>query len=149
MSQNLDHSPADILRSLLPGIGIGTLPSAVGQWPVYASNMPDRPDNLIVTYDTTPVLQGRTHPDGNVQERFGIQIIVRSVDDPTGNRMIRLAAEALSTVYGAAVTIGGAAYVVGSVMRTSGPIPLGEESPETRRRLFSLNVTTVITQSAP
>lgn len=79
----LAHSPADITRYLLIDEGLGTLPTDSSSWPVFVGVEADTPDNVITVFDTTSRLDGRTHNEGEVAERQGIQVRVRARDHAT------------------------------------------------------------------
>ena len=148
MSGALAHSPADILRYLLIDLGHGTLPSDGALWPIYESQEPNLPDNVITTYNTTNVHQGRVMSDGEVQERYGIQIRVRATTELIA--FVKSQAITISLdqdVYLKGVTINGSGYLVHAVSRISGPMSIGKETPDSKRDLFTINVTAAIRQS--
>ena len=59
MSGSLAHLPEDIVRYLLIDLSVGTLPSDVDDWPIYATQEPDKPDNVITVYGTEGNKHGR------------------------------------------------------------------------------------------
>ena len=146
MPGTLTHSPEYILSVLFINLGLAQDPEVgTTNWPVYYSEEPDSPDNAITIYGTDGIFDGRTMFDGEMQERHGIQIRVRSNDHDTGFTKMRQLAVALDeTIYRNGVTIGGTNYRVHSFSRTSGPISLGKDSPETKRDLFTLNGTLIV-----
>ena len=150
MSGLLDHSPADIIRYLLINLGHGCDPEVgtnPGEWPIYVSMEPSSPDDVITVFGTTSVHQGRTQVDGEVQEREGIQIRVRCTNYPDGYEKIEQISIALDEdLYGTGVTIDNATYLVHAWSRTSGPIELGKQVPQTKRELFTLNGTITVKQ---
>jgi hypothetical protein len=148
MPGTLTYSPADILRQLMVDLSLGTTPSDDDSWPIYCSVQPDTPDNLITTYDTTGVHQGRVMTDGEVQERHGVQILIRSSRFTTGWTKSRAISVALDAAYDASVVMGVESYTVHAISRSSGPIALGKEvpvdggnTPSSKREVFSLNCT--------
>ena len=149
MSGELNHSPADIMRYLLVNLDLGSDPDVgtnLGDWPIYVSTEPSLPDDVITVFGTTAIHQGRLQVDGEVQERDGIQIRVRSVGYPIGYAKIKAIATALDEVlYMDGVLIDSDSYAVHSWVRTSGPLELGKQ-PETKRELFTLNGTIVVKQ---
>ena len=148
MSGSLDHSPADILRYLLIDLGLGTLPSSAGVWPVYATKEPDSPDSCITVYDTEGTRDGRTMANGEVQQHYGAQVRVRAPTHALGHAKANAVAEALDKqVWLDTVTIGSSVYMVYAVSRRSGPFSLGEESPTSKRVIFTLNVTIAVRQT--
>ena len=103
MSGLLAHSPAAIVRQLLIDLAIG---SEAASWPVYATSEPDEPDACLTVYDTAGRLQGRTHPDGEVQGLDGVMIRVRAADAESGWAKANAVAIALDEdVYDAAVAL--------------------------------------------
>lgn len=147
MSGSLEHSPADILRNLLVNLGLGTTPSDSGSWPVYASLMPDTPDNVITLIDTAGVKQGRIQTSGEIQEHYGVQLLIRSTTHPVGYTKAQALAVALDeNIQNNTVTISGTTYDVDAVSRRGNVLSLGEEE-ESNRRLFSINAIVSINQS--
>lgn len=147
MPSSLLHSPADIIRTMLIDLSLGTAPSDSLTWPVYVSQEPSLPDNCITVYDTTGTDDGHTQPDGELQERHGIQVRIRSVDHPTGWTKSRAIAVALDEeVYRELVTIGASLYRVHAIARSPGPISLGKQTPDTKRDLFTINATVSVRQ---
>lgn len=141
------HSAAEIVAQLLIDLAQGTLPSANGSWPVYDAAEPNTPDNAITVYDTTPQMQGRTQVDGVHQQHHGIQIRIRSQTHVIGNRKAEEVQATLDqTVYQNRVTLDGTTYIVQSIGRTSGIIPLGADSATSKRRAFTINGTVPITR---
>lgn len=144
----LTHSPADIIRYLLVGLGGGVLPSAGGDWPIYVSQEPTTPDNVITLYNTAGIKDGRLMPTGEVQEHPGVQIRVRATDDNTGwTKAEALAILLDETVLINQVNISTSVYIVYSVSRSPGPLVLGKEVADSKRDLFTINITTSIRQT--
>ena len=140
MSVTLTHSPADILRWLLVSLGAGSAPSSSSDWPIFATQEPDRPDNCITVFDTAGVLDGRQMPTGVQMEHEGWQIRIRARTHNVGWQKAKEIADLLDqSVVRYVVVIGGHQYLVQCVSRTSGVLSLGEESPQTKRRVFTLN----------
>jgi hypothetical protein len=146
MSGSLAHSPAEIIGQLLIDLAIGT-DSQSADWSVFIQSEPNDPDECITVYDTANVIQGRVQPTGETQEQHGIQIRVRAGTFPTGWAIANSICRKLDTeVNQDTVTIGATSYNVHSVDRTSGPFPLGKESPQSKRELFTINATASIRQ---
>lgn len=162
MSSLLNDSPADVIRWLLVQLGQGiiTLPSGLiiasglvtdpslspmQAWPCYATDEPDSPDSVITVYDTQGRDDGRSMIDGERYEHHGFQIRVRA---PT-HRIGQLKAQQIKVVLDQAVvhrTVTfndqngtSRSYDVPCVSRTSDVIPLGKDTPSTKRRLFTIN----------
>ena len=149
MSGSLAHSPSEIIQNLVVNLGLGVLPPASGSWPVYRANIPNTPDNVISVIGTAGVLQGRIQPIGTTREHFGLQLTVRGTTHTIGDAKARAIATSFDTdVLRDSVTIDSIVYVVQAITRKSGPIPLGDESPESKRQLFTLNITASIRQTS-
>lgn len=149
MSGALSHSPSEIIQNLMVDLGLGVLPSVGGNWPIYRSGLPDAPANTIGVIRTAGRLQGRRHPTGETIEHYGIQITVRGATPTIGDTKVRAIADSFDTnVLRDSVTIGSDVYVVQAITRASGPIELGDESPESKRQLFTLNITASIRQTS-
>ena len=149
MSGALAHSPSEIIQNLMVDLGLGVLPSVDGSWPIYRSGLPEDPDNTISVIRTAGRLQGRRHPTGETIEHYGIQITVRGTTPTIGDTKVRAIADSFDTnVLRDSVTIGSDVYVVQSINRASGPIPLGNETPESKRQIFTLNITASIRQNS-
>ena len=149
MPGSLDHSPAEIVRRVLIALGLGADPQAVSpEWPVYAVSETNNPDNVITVYNTTGTQSGRTR-DGERQEHHGIQIRVRSAYEAIGYQKARDIAVALDQdVYQEPVAIDGKAYRVHAITRTSDVLSLGRQTPNTERRLFTVNAVVSLRQTA-
>jgi hypothetical protein len=144
MAGLLAYSPADVLRYLLVDLSYGVLPSAGGSWPIYIDAEPDTPDSLIVVTDTSSILEGKTQPDSQVQERYGFQVLIRGAPGTAtfvkaNAIMIGMDEAALQTV-----TISSDAYMVHAISRTTGVLNLGRDSTNSRRIVYTINGTTVI-----
>lgn len=155
MPGTLTYSPADVLRQLLVDLGHGTLPSSSSSWPAYCSTLADTPDNIICLIDTTGVHQGRKMVDGEVQERHGVQIFVRSARFIVGWTKARQVAVALDGVLRSAVTVSSTNYLIQAVTRSSGPIALGKETQDiegsntiSKREIFSINCTVSVRETS-
>lgn len=136
----MTDSPADVVRWILVALGVGTDPELGSAWPVYCSSEPDRPDNSITVYDTDGTDNGRTMVDGKLQRLFGFQVRVRSDSHGTGWTKADAIQTALAeSVYQETVTVNGRSYLVHAVSRIGDVLPLGKESPTSKRSLFTLN----------
>lgn len=147
MSGALDHSPAEIIRGLLVQLGLGVNPDDDPgvAWPAYYSLTPDKANECITVVDTTGITHGRTHVDGITQEKYGIQISVRSTHVASGRRKAQDIAQAmdedvLRNQITLDVTTGSASasYLIQSVTRQGSVLSPGIE-PGTNRRLFTAN----------
>lgn len=147
MPGNLDNRVDDIIRQLIIDRGLGTTPTDDGNWPVFASAMPDAPNNAICVYQTASRMNGRTNTDGEVQQLYGVQVRVRSETKALGDAKARDIAIDLDAVLRLSVTISTNTYRVHSVNRTSDVFPLGNEQPEGRRRIFTFNALSALRQT--
>ena len=147
MSGALTHSPADVLRRVLIALGFGTAPEddPLGSWPIYAAYEPDLPDNVITLYDTAGVHQGRDMITGEVFERHGVQLRIRSTTHPLGYQKTRALAVALDeSIYQESVTLDdpgvgtATSYLVHAVSRR-GILALGKDVPGGKRSVFTVN----------
>jgi hypothetical protein len=143
----LNHSPADVIRHLLVGLGYGRLPSGSGPWPISVGAEGASPDNFLTVYNTTARNLGRVM-DGERQGLYGIQIRVRGVDEPTAYAKAQAIAVGLDGVAMRLVSLGGSEYVVWSVSRTTDPLALGYESPTSKRVLYTVNAVVSLRMSS-
>jgi hypothetical protein len=142
----LTNSPADVLRWLIVQLGLGTNPDDDGSWPVYDSNEPSSPDDLIVVYDTAGEIQGREHHSGRSLEHYGAQIQVRGSSKAVAWAKVDALVQSLEeSVKNTLVTVSTLTYIIHAVTRRSGPMLLGRE-PATSRVLYSLNVVFTVSQ---
>ena len=149
MSGSLTHSPADIIRQLLTDLGQGTLPSATTDWPIYFSQEPNSPDEVITIYDTTGIKNGRTMVDGEVHEHHGFQVRIRAGQYATGFTKARAIAIAMDeSVRNTTVTLDASTYKVYSITRVSGPLSIGTDVPTSKNDLFTTNAVAAIRQFA-
>lgn len=152
----MNHSPADVVRRLLVDLGLGSYPAIpTSSWPIYSSEEPQTPDNVITVFDTVGRRQGRMMIDGAVEEHHGFQIRVRSADDRTGAVKARTIADTIDKeVYRRWVTVDSTTYQVHSLDRSSDVISLGRERGEggkdkkpSQRRIFTINGTAHIVKT--
>ena len=137
--------PSLLLQTLLATTaGLMIVPPVANTaWSCYLASLSDLPtvaDNVICIYDTMGIKQGRSMA-GEVYERQGIQIKVRSIDYPTGWSKSEDITKALDGIVASNVTVGGHSYKISSAARL--PIlPLGSETQSTGRRyFFTINLT--------
>lgn len=128
---------------VLPIVGIasGTSGSST-DWPIFRDNLPEDPDNLITLNHTTPTLNGRFMTSGQTVTRPGLQVRVRSKDSDVGEEKTKRIDNFFTEVAKQdTVTIGSNVYLVEAFSKTSGPIPLGKSTQDSKRYIFSLNYT--------
>lgn len=137
----LTHSPADVLRYLLVDHGIGTYPdNPKSDWMIYADNEPDRLDKCITIYNTFGKPLGRSHVDSEFIEMHGIQVRIRASVSSVAFTKARVIAIDLDESTGREVIdIDTSSYCVHSFSRTGGIIPLGKESPTSKRSIYVFN----------
>lgn len=141
---NLNHSPADVMRFLLIALGLGTEPRFGTNWPVNVSNEPATPDNVITLYDTEAGAQDERVMSGEMACRYGFQVRVRAIDDPTGWQKINSIRESLALLYEKNLTIGSEVYEAQASVKIGNIIPLGRDVGSSMRSLFVLNAMAVI-----
>jgi hypothetical protein len=145
MSGPMNHSPADVLRNVLVGLSVGTLPNANSTWPISVDNELDTPDNTITVYDVGGRDAGRDMPTGHRTEYPGIQVRVRAKDFTTGYVKAQAIGIVLDqTINSTSITIEGSSYTITCFHRSSNVISLGKDQPTTRRNLFTINGTMTI-----
>lgn len=128
----LDESPAHIVAVLLADLGYGADPEVGGDWPIYDGLEPDTPDNCITIFDTPGELQGTVQIDGEIQERFGLQIRIRCSSQTVGwTKANALAVVCDQVVSQNTVIIGSNQYLVTTITRRGGILNLGRERPQT------------------
>lgn len=135
------HSPADILAALLVAQSQGgdAEASPLPAWPVYVTDEPGAPDNVLTVFDTAPVLNGRRMADGVQVQHYGLQVRVRGAAPAAGWAKARsLAVFLAETVRLNRVTLEASQYLVSAVSQTS-LLSLGKESPESKRVLYTVN----------
>ena len=155
MGQPTLNSIAEIVQALLIQLGLGTWPpmdtlATNADWPVYATNEPNAPDNCITTYDTTNQYDGRSMTDGEVWTHWGTQIRVRGIDHPTAYQKAFAIKKAISQQVGGAAGVAsvttpdGNTYLIGTLAKIVGPVNLGQNMPQSKRALFTLNALVVL-----
>lgn len=144
MPNVLTHSPADIVRRLLISLGQGTTPSANSAWPVFATGAPNSPDNVITVYDTAGESQGRSMINGELYTLYGTMVWLRAADAVTGFMKADAVRKAMALTYQKNVTIDGKTYQIHCLSRIGTVIPLGNETPTSKRSLFTINALATI-----
>ena len=147
MPQTLSHSPAQIVRQLLIDLSLGTLPSASGSWPVYATHEPNTPDDCVTVYDTAGTDDGRSMISGELWGHDGFQVRVRGKDHDTGwLKADAIQAGLAESVYDRTVRVSSSAYLVHAITRIGDVLTLGTEAPTSKRSLFTINATLSVKQ---
>jgi len=140
----------EIVGQLIIDLGLGTLPSTPPSvWPVYTSQEPPNPDNCITVFITSHKDHGKFMKGGQRQNHYGAQVRVRATDHITGWQKINNIAISLDeSVANETVGIDANRYVIPAVTIASGPLNIGQETPESKRVIFTLNVLASIRQTA-
>lgn len=143
---SITHTVPEIVQQLLVSLSLGVLPSSSSSptWPIYALNKPSSPDNVIVVYEAAGVVQS-VQFDGYRYQRYGITIMVRSLNPTTASNKAKTIAAALDAVAYNLVDFDSTLYRVHSFSRSSPVIDVGEEKPASNRRLYNINGTVAIT----
>ncbi len=143
MSLTLQHRPADIIRYMMIGKGLGTDPPAsgvYGAWPIFCSSEPDAPDSVITTYDTTPQSDGRSMIDGEYYQHYGIQIRIRDLRSDSGwAKAAEIFRQFAENTYNVHLAIGSNTYKVCAMNSKGGIIQLAKEFPTDELNIFTIN----------
>jgi hypothetical protein len=137
-----------VARWALIQLGEGTDPAAGSSWPVFCSSEPASPDNALTVYDTQGTDDGRSMIDGDLFGHYGVQLKVRSRDHATGWAKADAVQKAMAALYQLTVSIGSARYLVHCFARIGDVLALGQESPTSTRRMFTVNAIVSIRQLA-
>jgi len=143
----LTDTPASVIANYVTGLALMTVPSASGDWPLYISNLPDRPDSAGVVFNTTPVKDGRAMQGGGIVQHYGVQITIRSLDEEIGWDKCNILAGQLAAVHNAETILNGDTYIIHNVTIVGGVNSLGIEPGTKRRRVFTMNFLTDISKN--
>lgn len=146
MYLQLLHSPAQIIQQMMIDLDEGTDGSLNNSWPIFATVEPDDPDNCITVYDTQGTDDGRTMTDGRADVHHGIQVRVRAYDHSTGYVKTKTIRNDFETVQNKQVSLNLQLYLVECVNKIGDVLPLGQDAPNSKRQVFTLNVVTPITR---
>lgn len=142
----LQDSPTEVVRQLLIQRSQASDPdvSPLGDWPIYQTDEPDVPDNLLVVQATTGTNDGRDMVDGELNQHYGIQFKIRGTDDRVGGAKAYALRDWLArSVYQASVTItdsnGTRNYVVWCFAKIGQVLELGTDAPSSKRWLYTIN----------
>lgn len=147
MTTPFSHSPTDVIRKALIAAGAGTDPAAAQPWPVYADNEPSSPDNVVTLFETAGISDGRTMVDGEAQVHLGVQARVRGRTGDVGRVRADLIRSKFESVYSMVVVLANptASYYLHCFARIQPVIPLGDESPDSKRKIFTVDATVALT----
>ena len=142
----IDATTIMVPSAILADYCIGTLGvfTAVGgtTWPLYHSCLPDGPnvlDNIVAIYDTSGYLQGK-NMRRVLDQRYGIQFMLRSIDYDTGYQKLASVLETFEAVHNADVVLGSQTFQIGNISQASAIGVLGIEPTTKQRYLFSANL---------
>ncbi len=109
---------------------------------MFAHGEPDTPDECITVYDTLGTQDGRSMVSGEQYSHKGIQVRVRSGTSTDGFVKAQAISNSLDqSTYQEVLTIGGVRYFIQAVSTKGDPIPLGRETPKSKRFLYTINAT--------
>lgn len=146
MPGSLLHSPADVVRWALINAGVGTDPDLELECPIFTDKERESPDDVITVYTTTAKLQGRTQTDGEIQGQEGIQVRIRASDPKGGFTKADAVRDVLDKLNYPVIQVDSSIYRFPAFNRTTSVIPLGDESPTSKRKIFTINGTLALRQ---
>lgn len=140
------HPVSKIIAAFLvaKGAGVDGGSDPLGLWPVFYDEEPTDPDSCVTVGNTSPVRDDATMPDGEVYERQGVMIRVRSSDGDLGYTKAE-SLKQLVDAYGsmldspAVFTLDGTRYKIHRIMRTTGVIAVGRTLPASDRLAWTVN----------
>lgn len=162
MAGLLKNSPAHVIKQYIIDEALGSDPDADDEndripWPVFRGREVDRPDDLIKVSDTQGRDDGFSQVESEQQKHHGIQVMVRSTDYDEGYRKCLDIALLLDRANHASVSVeyvteddmgtgSPPAYIyeIAAVKTTTDVIPLGADTPQGKRLLFTFNAIAAI-----
>lgn len=136
-----------IVRKLLLDAAKVTLPAANLAWPAFYSDEPPKPDNLVVVFDTAGRVDSREMVQGKIVEHYGVQLLIRAVDHATGwGKASDIRSWLAENVVEHTVNVEGTYYTVQAISKFGPLLTLGNESPTSKRKVFTLNAMVSVTQ---
>lgn len=154
-SSIITHPVDQVVRQMLVDLSQGSAPNTQADWPVYASQQPDIPDNLIIVRVIGGRLHGRSHPSGATRLHYGVEVAVRaSRASSTGTaghtsawEKIGLVCKALDeSVLNRIVTVETTVYTVHAMTRVGDISKIGPDQTTRERYLFAVPYNLSITQ---
>lgn len=144
-TNQLDHSPADIVRWSLIDLSIGTDPDDEDDWPIFCDGEGDTPDNALTVFNTSGSVQGDIQFNGEVQEHYGIQFRLRATKSTVAwTKINALMVTVDQLINNTVVTIDGTQYYVECIARTGTVLALGKA--DGKRYVYTLNATVSLRQ---
>ena len=135
----LEISQAHILRKYIIAQLLMTLPSAGGNWPLFTGHMPDMDADCGCVYSTAGVLDAKLLRSGEVIEKLGAQIMIRSTNYETAFAKMEAIVMTLDAAVNVNVAVSGNNYTLQNASRKTPIVPLGAEKGTADRLLFSVN----------
>lgn len=143
----MTNSPAEVVRALLISLGMGTDPASETSWPIFSTGEPDTPDNCITVYDTPGIGDGRSMVDGELFTHYGFQVRVRAITALVGWQKANAIRTAMAqSVSKMRVSVDSSRYYVQCIAKIGNVLPLGRDTGNSRRYLFTLNAVVPIRQ---
>jgi hypothetical protein len=139
------------MQALIIQLGLGTVPPGdftVGNsdWPVYATNEPDYPDNCLTVLDGPDQFDARIMATGEEQIHQGFSVRIRSTDHQTGWQKAKAVYHSFCLNVGGAngvilvaTTADGNIYPVVCLTNLKGPNPKGKDATRTKRSIFTVD----------
>lgn len=139
---NIAHPPSIILRDYLIAQYVGVDPTtSSSDYPIFVSLLPDGDnvkDKAIAVIDTTPQYDTEWTRNGQVYLEYGIQILIRDNDYPSGFSKMKATLDALDSIKYTSQTHDSITYQM-RFFRRSSELALGQEDDNRRRQTFSIN----------
>lgn len=143
-----NDSPAAVVRQLLVDGGLASDPGSGAVWPATTTREAAAPDSCITVYDTPSSGSGRSHVDGELLSRPGVQVRLRCSDPRLGWDKLTQVQSWMAGLLNAPVAVDASRYTVLSFVRIGDVLALGKETPTSMRSLFTLNALVNIVQEA-
>lgn len=136
------RSPKDVLAKYLRGVGWFSDPDAdSAAWPLYSGSMPEVDCNCASIYDTSGIVQGKTH-HGRTDEQHGVLLRVRTAVESTGFAKLRTVVTALAMLRNVVVEIDSSeSWKIENVRQATTIVALGRDLQSHQvRYLHTLNL---------
>lgn len=117
MAGTLGHSPAQVVAQLLVDMGYGVTPDVrtPTAWASHYGSEPALPDEVLTTRLTGGLSEGTTQFDGVDQERYALQVRVRSMNEDSGWVKANAITVGLHAVNNRLVNVDGTQYLVSTI----------------------------------
>lgn len=148
----MNYPPSALIRAILVQGGVLDLPGETNAvCPAYVSRMPDGddvPDSAACLFDIAGLKQGRLM-SGAVQERMGVQLMVRDLAYPDAWRKMAACLAVLDAVVRQGIDTGEYFYFIPAIRRGTVLSVGGAPSDEQRRLAFTCNLDFRVDQEGP